>query len=129
MFADPVNPDLDEIRAWAYTPGALEPMQDWDLILEGGRHDRLYLELASDPHCPMASYFLHVLYLVVGDAIRTGYESRARDVIEDLLECGERAGPLALRRWAERARRLMAHPAEFSYAAWCGGDLAYERPT
>ena len=126
MFEDVVNPTPEEIRAWAFDPDALEPMQDWDLILEC---DELCLSLASDSRCPKRTYFLHILYLTVGDAVRTSFLSRSRDVIERLLAAGERSEEPAVRRWAERARGLIADPTRFNYPAWCGGDLAYERKT
>jgi len=52
MFIDPINPTAEEIRVWAGAPGATEPSQDWDLILESDARDDLYLELASDSSVP-----------------------------------------------------------------------------
>ena len=52
MFIDPINPTSEEIRVWAGAPGATEPSQDWDLILESDARDDLYLELASDSSVP-----------------------------------------------------------------------------
>ena len=129
MFSDPVNPVIEEIRTWAYSPGALEPMEDWDLILESEAADEFYLALAADAECPQATYFLHVLYLIVGDAVRSGYHTRTRAQVESLLEVGEGLTSPAVQRWGARSRELMADPSRFSFEAWCGGGLANERST
>ena len=85
--------------------------------------------LAADDECPQASYFRHVLYLTVGDAVRSGYHSRSRAQVESLLAAGEGLSSPLVQRWVARSRELMAHPSRFSYEAWCGGQLAYERAT
>lgn len=70
---DPYNPVENEIRAWAKNPEAVEPVQDWDLMLCNVDRLDLYLELASTDNCPQADYFLAALYLIVGDAVRTEF--------------------------------------------------------
>ena len=124
MFADPWNPSSTEVRAWAYSTDAVAPCQDWDLALSWAGHERDYLQFAADPNCPTQSFFLRVIYLMVGDAVRTGYRSISEAQVVGFVElaAGTRSKPLRL--WRERALRLLKHPSEFEYAAWCGGGLA-----
>lgn len=121
---DPWNPTEDEVRAWAYQPDAMCPEEDWELALPGSGFEELYLDLVADPACPNRGFFLEVLYLLVGDAVRTGYQAERRERVEELLERGLASGHPDLALWAERSRELMARPEIFDYDAWCGGGLA-----
>jgi hypothetical protein len=128
MFNDPVNPTETEIRAWAATPDATEPMEDWDLILASDARDELYLELAAAPDIPNRRYFLHVLYLIAGDEVRfTERPHEPSTRLRRLLATTESSASSAIERWHKRVTHLLAQPETFSYKAWCGGDLAYER--
>ena len=124
MMFNPWHPSTDEIREWAYDPEALEPEQDWDLILAAERHEKLYLDLASDEVCPNRQYFLDILYLIVGDAVRTDYRVLAQYHVDGFLQRAEAYSHPDIRLWCERARYLMAHPATFDYESWCAGGLA-----
>jgi hypothetical protein len=129
LMKTPWNPTNDEVRAWAYQRDPVEPVQDWDLGLSIARHDKVYLDLVSDQACPARQYLLRVLYLIVGDAVRTGFRSADRGDIDALLV---RAGAYAdsdIRRWRERSRDLLAHPEKFTYDAWCAGGLAHDQAT
>ena len=121
---DPWNPTPDEIRAWAYTPGAVEPCQDWDLALSWSLHEKALLETASDDSCPNRRYMLAVLYLVVGDAVRSDLRTRPRPVIEGFLDRAGQYDHPDIRLWERRSRELLANPARFDYECWCGGGLA-----
>lgn len=121
---DPWNPTEHEVRAWAYQADAIEPEQDWHLALPGNGYDELYVDLVADPACPNRDFFLEVLYLLVGDAVRTGYRVFPRVRVEALLEHGLASGRPDLALWAERSRQLVARPETFVYDLWCGGDLA-----
>lgn len=128
-FADPWNPQPEEIRAWAYEPDAVEPTQDFDLALSWSRHEKAYLDLASDPACPSRRYFLRVLYLVVGDAVRTGYRTVPEPVVRGFVEQGSRYEHPDIREWQARSRALMADPTRFDYERWCAGGYAGARDT
>jgi hypothetical protein len=121
---DPWNPSPDEIRAWAYTPGAVEPCQDWDLALCWSLHEQALLETASDDACPGRRYMIAVLYLIVGDAVRNGFRSRPCTVIEGFLARADAFDHPEIRLWQRRSRELLANPAHLDYALWCGGGLA-----
>lgn len=127
MFNDPWNPSSAEVRAWAYTPGAVEPCQDWDLALSWAGHEREYLELVADPACPNSEYFLRVLYLMVGDAVRSGFRTVSESVVRGFVELAADSRSQQLQLWRARALRLLKHPEEFEYEAWCGGGLTQER--
>ena len=123
-FADPWNPQREEIRAWAFDPEAEEPTQDFDLALRWARHERAYLDLASDPTCPARRYFLSILYLIVGDAVRNGFADEPEPVIRGFVDRGSHYDHPDVLAWQERSRGLMADPSSFDYEAWCAGGFA-----
>ena len=119
------TPTADELCAWAFDAKAEEPIQDWDLVLTWLAYEDMFLELASTKTCPKADYFLAVLYLIVGDAVRTEYRNRTKESVEDLLTKAESRFPaFVVRTWVLRSRDLLAHPERFSYEDWCAGRLA-----
>lgn len=121
---DPWNPTSDEIEAWAFNSGELEPIEDWDFSLVWKRDENLYLALASNVLCPRRQYFLHVLYLSIGEAVRTDFRTVARPVLERFIDKGERFAHPDIALWVERSRALLADPAGFNTEEWCGGKLA-----
>lgn len=123
MMRDPVNPYRSEIREWAFTKDALEPMQDWDLMLAHTPEFDLYVELTADDTCPAWSYFLQALYLIVGDAVSTGYRSQPRDVIKALLTETRKYSRPHLHLFRQRSEKLMKHPETFEYNDWCTGGI------
>lgn len=130
LMRAPYNPSTEDLSEWAYDASAPEPVQDWDLVLEHCPYESLYMKLASSADCPKREYFLALLYLIVGDAVRSGYQTRSRDDLERLLsEAAMSFQSHWLRLWVKRARELIASPATFQYADWCAGALAgdYER--
>jgi hypothetical protein len=102
----------------------LEPCQNWDPALCWAQHERAYLELASDEACPKRRYFLGVLYLMVGDAVRTGFRSRPRPIIEGLIARGDGYAHPDIKLWQERSRQLLKHPELFDYGNWCAAGYA-----
>jgi hypothetical protein len=121
---DAWNPSPDEIRAWAYTPGAQEPCQDWDLALLWSGHEKALLDCASDEACPNRVRMLSVLYLVVGDAVRSNFRSRAQPIVEGFIDRGDRYPHPSIKLWQSRSRALLRDPSSFEYEAWCSGGLA-----
>jgi hypothetical protein len=110
------------LREWAYSPAAVEPQQDFDLLL-ATMPRRSHVEFAGDAACPKAEYFLRILYLIVGDAVRTAYSSDCRDTIDDLLQAGRAQGSARVLAWVARSERLMLHPEEFDFDLWCAGGF------
>jgi hypothetical protein len=123
QFENEVNPSGEEIRRWAYSD-AVEPMQDWQLIIGQSEHAETLIDLVSDPACPAREYLLSALYLLVGDSVRTDYHTTSRDELDRLLAAADSIGDRWLSTWVSRSRRLMEMPSGFVYAAWCGGGLA-----
>ena len=121
---DPWNPTPDEVRKWAYGPDAPEPCEDWDLALCWAQHERCYLELASDELCPKRRFILGILYLIVGDAVRSGFRSRQRPIIEGFLKVGNDYPHADVRLWQARSRELLDDPERFAYDLWCSGGYA-----
>jgi hypothetical protein len=117
---------FEEIEKWAYQAHADEPQQDFDLLLSNEPHD-LYLDLAADLSCPKHQYFLSVLYLIVGDAVRTNYQTQSQKFIEQYLAKGKQRQAPLVNKWVDRSQKLMFEPEKFDYEDWCGGKLAYKR--
>lgn len=128
LVHNPWNPTTDEVRVWAYDANALAPCQDWDLALCWVQHERAYLELASDESCPKRRYFLAVLYLMVGDAVRTDYRNRPRPIIDSLIARGDAYEHPDIRLWQERSRNLLEDSTLFDYEKWCAGGFARATP-
>lgn len=120
----PYNPIAEDITDWAYEASAMEPVQDWDLILSHCPYESLYMKLAATTDCPKHDYFLALLYLIVGDAVRTNYRTRSRDDIERLLSVAEPFQSYWLHLWVGRSRDLLERPDSFRYDDWCAGGLA-----
>ena len=118
---DPWNPTADEIRRWAGEPGAFEPVQDWDLSLAYSPHHETMLSCVADDTCPNRRYLLGALYLTVGEAVRTEFDSLSRADMDRLLELGDRYPHPDIARWHARSRALLANPASFDYELWCLG--------
>lgn len=127
-FADPWNPTGTEVREWAYSEGELEPCQDWHLALlswEGRECD--YLEFAADSICPHQRYFLHVIYLMVGDTVRSGFRWVPETTARGFVELAENHRNKSLRLWRERALELLENPSKFKYTDWCDWGYAKEQ--
>jgi hypothetical protein len=120
---DPWNPSPDEIRHWAYDADAVEPCQDFDLALEWSRHEHALFQCASDDCCPKQVFFLRVLYLIVGDAVRTDFRSTQRPIIDGFIKRGDEYQHPAIAIWQQRSRELIDHPEHFDYELWCAGGL------
>ena len=121
----PYDPTSEELREWAFDSEEAVPEQDWDIILSTIPYEDLFLELASDLECPKSVFFLSILYLLVGDAVRTDYRTKTKAEVETLLAKAERAYPRNwIFRWVQRSRDPMRSPETFRYDDWCAGFLA-----
>jgi hypothetical protein len=121
----PYNPTAEDLRSWAYDGQEEAPAQDWDLILSTISYEDLFIELASDIDCPKSVFFLSLLYLIVGDAVRSEFRTKKKEEIETLLDKAQQAAPKHwIYLWIQRSRELLIHPEKFNYDDWCGGVLA-----
>ncbi|MGH8794251.1 MAG: hypothetical protein ACRDXX_16590 [Stackebrandtia sp.] len=125
-FDSPVNPSSDELRAWAYDPGAGAPQTaaQWDLLLADDPLAPTLVELAADPICPKRTFALHCLYLYAADAVRTGFRAHPRRKVKKLLEQADSTADAWVELWAENTRALIGNPDLFDYRDWCQGGLA-----
>lgn len=124
----PSNPIAGDIERWAFDATAVEPVQDWDLILSHCPYEPLYMKLAAASDCPQREFFLALLYLIVGDAVRTNYRTRSLPDIERLLAFAEQEfKSYWLYLWVQRSRNLLATPQTFRYDDWCAGGLARDQ--
>jgi len=122
---DEWNATLEELRAWAYEPGAMWPTEDWDLAVTRDDRSTLILQFATDAACPSRNFFLGCLYLLVGDAVRSNFVAHQREVVRDLLARVPADCPADVALWAERANVLVSGPADaVDYDLWCDGGYA-----
>lgn len=126
LFNDPWNPTAEEVRRWAFDVKAKQPCQDWDLALLSSGFENIYLDLATDESCPKRKFFLHILYLTVGDAVRSSFCSKPRPIVEDFVNLARDSQYPDLRRWRSRSLLLMVAPESFDYNLWCSGGYARE---
>jgi hypothetical protein len=116
-FVDSVNPTISELRRWARS-GALEPMQDWDLIVSDHEPGADIIDLIDEGW--QARYFLRCLYIRAGDLVRT---HKAGELMP-LIETARDHRHPSIQTWGRRAGALVMQPTTFDYMAWCGGGLA-----
>jgi hypothetical protein len=118
---DPLDPSFDELRAWAAS-GELAPMQDWDLMISDESNGEDLQRLVEERL--QGRFFLGCLYILAGDAVRTGFRNTDENRLGQLIDRAHRSSDPWLVKWAERTQELIAHPEKFDYSAWCGGALA-----
>jgi len=119
VFASVWNPSSTEVRVWAYDAMADEPCQDWDLALCWAGHERDYLNFAADSACPRRAFFLHIIYQMVGNAVRSQFRATPEPIVRGFIELAATSKNADLRVWRERSLRLLRHPSEFDYEFWC----------
>lgn len=125
-FTNPVDPNPDELRAWAYQPGSV-PLDtlppDWDLLISTNRLIGTIFALAADPQCPAQRFALHCLYIYAAGGIRTNFREQPRRKLHRFLDQADRLQDQPLRTWAHNARALLADPDLFAYQEWYEGGL------
>ena len=52
QFTDPYQPERDKLTSRAYDTHALQPVQDWDIIVDWLHYPQLLLDLAIQDNCP-----------------------------------------------------------------------------
>ncbi|MCI5165764.1 MAG: hypothetical protein D3903_06630 [Candidatus Electrothrix sp. GM3_4] len=117
---DPWNPQIEELREWAFKSDSPWPDQDFDLSVAELHFSELIIELASNSNCPKADFFLSCAYIIVGDAVMTEYQSRSKsDVLKFInqLSISENNRLLTLNKLA---LKLLDTPSKFDYDFWCG---------
>jgi hypothetical protein len=124
-FHDWANPTEAEVREWAFLLDEYYPSEDWDIVIAlDASLDHVFLELASDPKCPNRQTFLSVLYIVVGDAVRTKWSTRSEPYLRAFINSGLAHPDHQIQSWAARSFDLIANPSSFDYYLWCSGGFA-----
>ena len=119
MFRDAWNPTHEEVVRWAYTPNVFTPDQDFELaVIQNPDLHNLILQCVGDEECPHRYFFLGCLYVLVGDAVRSNWTTFSRAIITNLIKKGQQALDPEIRKWAERAEKLISDPAAYSYDQW-----------
>ena len=69
---------------WAFNKNAMSPEQDFDLMVACDPDFRdIILELASNDQCPKQLFFLRCIYIIIGDAVRSNYNTDKKKRIEN----------------------------------------------
>lgn len=89
-------------------------MQDWDLIIADVGNVELLLELVRDQACPARNYLLDSLYCLVGHSDRTDPR------LVRAAEVARTASDPWIATWGRLVCQVVADPAYFNRADWCG---------
>ena len=118
---DPFDPTDAELREWAASDEPW-PFEDFDLMVADVEQAPLLLELTSSRK---RDFFVSCLYLVVGDAVRSSFNTASRADVEAALEhaAATAAEDAVIRRWIEQSRKLLASPGDFDYETWYEGRI------
>ncbi len=127
MFVDPYAPTSEELTHWCSSSDAKEPVEDWDLIITDEENLSIIFDLASQVTLPHATFFLGCLYLFVGDAHRTNFETFSRGLVELWLSRVSSVSPEVLLLWKRRAIALLNGEMDFDYVLWCGHGYASQQ--
>ena len=114
---DPFNPSPNEIREWAYDADALQPCQDFDLILKWTQHERRSWCVWTI-NVQSKTFSCGSLQLV------TPYVATTVDTATDprrAYQSWRRYPHPKIQMWQTRSRELMKQPDRFEYEAWCAG--------
>lgn len=117
------NPNLDEIRSWAYSSEPW-PHDEWDLFLAWKGETDLYIQLATDPVCPKQRFFLHQLYYLAGYRFTQMPSREKHDRLEAVLASGCDSSHPDIQLWVCRCEQLMRGQLAYQYADWRGGGFA-----
>jgi hypothetical protein len=115
---DRVNPTHEEITQWARTPGAMYPMEDWDLIIATDQNADVFVSLASDPECANRGAVLNFLYVYAAQLIREGRRPESVSTLRAAIRRGSTAGLDDVRLWASRAADALDGAGADDYDFW-----------
>jgi hypothetical protein len=104
---DMFDPSEAELEAWARTPGAMYPTEDWDIIIANDERAPVFLRLAADSTCANSDAFLNFLYVYAGGVVRAGKEADSEAALQRLISAAMSLGQDELHRWGVRATSLL----------------------
>ena len=117
------NPTIEEIREWAYSDKDW-PHDEWDLFLSWTREIELFIELATDNKCQKKSFFLHMLYYLVGITYSEPTKTDKLDRIRSYSEKGSGIDHGDIKAWRSNVAELLNGRVKYSYDNWRGGVFA-----
>lgn len=117
------SPSVEDVKNWAYAPDPW-PHDEWDLFLSWTEEVSLFVELAIDPRCAKQSFFLHMLYYLVGVTFSRPHKS---DGVEKIKAWAASIGPIqneSIQLWRHRSEQLVRGKLGYEYKDWRGGQFA-----
>lgn len=125
-FANPVDPRPEELRTWAYQPGAV-PLttlpSDWDLLIAGDALAPTLFELAMDRRCPARQFALHCLYIYAADSVRSNAGRHRQRRLTAFIKRAEASADETMTTWAYNTRVLRTYPHLLEHHLWFEGGL------
>jgi len=117
------NPSIEQINEWAYS-GQVWPIEEWDLFLSWTGEVDLFIALATDHKCPSQSFFLHMLYYIVGTTYTSHRMDEAQSRIAVFADKGRKVEHGEIRKWVGEVDALLRGAKKYEYLDWRGGRLA-----
>jgi hypothetical protein len=117
------NPSVEEVTKWAYSDAAW-PVAEWDLFLSWTCEVELFIAFASDHKCPHQSFFLHMLYYIVGTTYREPRKEEPLSRIAFYVEKGRTVKHGEIKKWVANVDLLLMGTKKYDYKEWRGGKLA-----
>ena len=125
MIEDPFNPTKFEIETWAFSKEDEKwPEQDWDFYVSEGELYQVVFLLASNLKCPKRSFFLHALYVMIGDALHEDNEDRQETLLK-WLSLATNDTPKDVRKWKKEAIEVIKGEKIFNVDYWY--DIGLDR--
>jgi hypothetical protein len=121
-FKDPWNPEPEEIIEWANSNDPW-PEQDFDLAVITGYNDELLFGLAKDQSSPKRVFFIHVLYLMVGDSVH-GKEELRQYKLKNFISEKDTSSDPELEKWKKESLELLDGKLDFNYDYWCSHSFS-----
>lgn len=117
------NPSVEDIKKWAYADTGW-PTEEWDLFLSWTCEVDLFITLATDHKCPNQSFFLHMLYYIVGATYTSPRKDDARSRIAFYVDKGRKIKNGEIKNWVSEVDSLLKGTRKYDYQDWRGGRLA-----
>jgi len=127
---DPWYPETNELKLWAYDENAMWPTQDFDLSIADLTLADSILNYGSDHNCPKKDFFVKCAYLIIGDAVRTEFNTESLNEVKVFLNNILYTNDSSFIILYERGKNLIANPEKFDYDLCClGGFVDLDKKT
>ena len=115
------EPSEDELRRWAYSISDPPAPASWEHVLSWRMERgllRLVVELASDPDCPAADYFLGLLYTWVNTVAKDDEFEIRRSLYDEWLDVARGCRDSKVKKWRREARTIFQGQKQFDREKW-----------